>query len=483
MAIDFGSGQWLEQLPAIGVKRVEHVILTHHHADQCAGLEGRDDWPFAIHAPDGEKPFLSPEGIEAIRKRRLAGNPFPPSYCLLDRGLANVQCDLGPGSRELLWGPTRVRFIATPGHSPKALSAILDWRGKQVVFCGDAAHAGATVWQPYCLEWHHSNADGPLAAWEGVRNLASIAIDLLCPSHGPAIADHPRKMLAELAKKLMKFYEAKGNICPGEPDRYVPVETMAPQIKKVLPSLYQYGMNGYLLLSQSGEALVVDPQRNAHKWLEDLLDRLGRPAVAAAIASHYHCDHTDGFTLLKERFGARICLHPWLAEVLGDHRRHDMIWPSEMDTRADELLPERGEWRWNEYVFQVAPFPGQTRWHAAYQTAIDGQKVFFGGDNFQPCSRWNGTGGFCSINDSRFRDGFIASAQLVLDWKPDLLCNGHGTFFRFSPSQFHKIQKWALKAEKAVVDLCPTGDLEEDYYIHHPGGLAPHPSRHGNAGI
>jgi glyoxylase-like metal-dependent hydrolase (beta-lactamase superfamily II) len=38
LAIDFGSGRWLKQLPAIGIHKIEHVFLTHHHIDQCAGL-------------------------------------------------------------------------------------------------------------------------------------------------------------------------------------------------------------------------------------------------------------------------------------------------------------------------------------------------------------------------------------------------------------------------------------------------------------
>ena len=53
IAIDFGSGRWLEALPALGISRLEHVFLTHHHADQCHGLQARPTWPFSVHAPAG----------------------------------------------------------------------------------------------------------------------------------------------------------------------------------------------------------------------------------------------------------------------------------------------------------------------------------------------------------------------------------------------------------------------------------------------
>jgi hypothetical protein len=146
-----------------------------------------------------------------------------------------------------------------------------------------------------------------------------------------------------------------------------------------------------------------------------------------------------------------------------------------MAIRPDGLLPEEGTWPWNEYDFRIAPWPGQTWWHAAHMADVDGVRVFFGGDNFQPASRWNGTGGYCSYNGSRFQEGFVRSARLALEWAPDLFCNGHGTFFRFRPTRFRKIEKWALGAEQAVRDLCPTGNLDADYYMHDYGEPLPYP--------
>jgi len=99
-------------------------------------------------------------------------------------------------------------------------------------------------------------------------------------------------------------------------------------------------------------------------------------------------------------------------------------------------------------------------------TTVDGKKVMFGGDSFQPASRWNGTGGFCAHNNSRFRNGFVPSARLALRWKPDILASGHRAFFRFTPSRFRRILKWAAFAEKAVRVLCPSGNLEADYYFN-----------------
>ncbi|MDO8683923.1 MAG: hypothetical protein Q7N50_10635 [Armatimonadota bacterium] len=51
-----------------------------------------------------------------------------------------------------------------------------------------------------------------------------------------------------------------------------------------------------------------------------------------------------------------------------------------------------------------------------------------------------------------------------MDWKPDVIAAGHGDYFHYSPSKFRKIIKWAKSAEEATKALCPSGDLERDYY-------------------
>jgi glyoxylase-like metal-dependent hydrolase (beta-lactamase superfamily II) len=36
--VDFGSGAVLEHLDELGVDRITHVLVTHHHRDQLRGL-------------------------------------------------------------------------------------------------------------------------------------------------------------------------------------------------------------------------------------------------------------------------------------------------------------------------------------------------------------------------------------------------------------------------------------------------------------
>jgi len=466
IAIDFGSGRWLSQLPEIGVSKLNHVLLTHHHADQCSGLLRRKSWPFIIHAPAGEDQYLAPAGLKQYY-RAMAKMSYTP-YChrsTIPRGVKGIAYNIRQNSEKRFFGHC-FRFVLTPGHGPNACSIIVEYNGKQLAFCGDAIYEAGTVWRPYHLEWDHWTGTGALAAWEGITRLAGIGIDILCPSHGPLISKGPRNVLLTLAQRLLDFYRAKGSICAGEKDRFLVGTPTKSGAIKILPHLYMLG-NTYLLVSSAKKGLVVDPTSGAMTQLEALLKELKDVKLDAAIVSHCHVDHCDGIPYLQRHYGVKAWIHPRIAEKLFVADNTDLcpyLGVPKIPIHPDRLLPQTGEWQWQEYKFSVAPWPGQTWWHAVYQAEIDGQKVLFGGDSFQPASRWNGTGGFCALNNSRFREGFIPSAKLALKWRPDILANGHGCVFYFSRSRFNRIIKWAHFAENALRAICPTGNLEKDYY-------------------
>jgi len=475
IAIDLGDGTWVAELSSLGVTRLDGVFLTHHHADQCSAPPGWRSHPAArdtlVHAPAGEQAFLDPERARAATSPGAhLGIGCPASYSVPQAGMPGVLFDMA-GFSDLFWGTRRIRFISTPGHSAAACSVLVDVDGLQALFVGDAAHAGARIWQPWHLEWDHWTAGGALAAREGIERIRGIAADLLCASHGPVERGRRAnaRRLALLSARLDAFCRAKGPMTSGPlQDGYIEPLDARSAYHRYTENLYQFGMNGYLLRSRSGEALVVDPAEADLPSLRQLLAETGlHPSIVAV--THYHADHCDGAAALRAE-GARLVLHPWVAEPLRDVRATKAPWLPLGDIRPDQTWPETGEWRWQEYTFRVAPFPGQTLWHCVFGARIDGRIVAFMGDTFQPASRWNGTGGFCAYNRSLFRDGFSRSARLLLDWSPDWLAAGHGTVARFEPARFRQVIRWARRAERAVREICPAGSLERDYYAWGAGG-------------
>ena len=464
VAVDFGSGKWVGKLGAIGVKKLDYVLLTHHHRDQCEGLL-RYTGEAEVRAPAGEANFLTVDGVKRYWQARSARpSGYPSSFSVMPRGLQNVRCVLGEGG-DLFWGRHRIRFLPTPGHSPGAMTVMVTWQGKNVFFCGDAVYAGGKIWEPYHLEWDHWTPSGAIPAWYGLERLGYCKIDLLCPSHGPVISKNPNACVKLAAKRMLAFIRAKGSVCEGERDDWFPLDLLeGVNARRVSPHLYQFGANSFLLVSETGEGFLVDPYKPDFPTLDALMPLVGVERLTVATVSHFHYDHSDGFPLAKEKYGAEGWMHPWIADVLRKSDKLDLPYLPAAPIIADRVLPETGEFRWNEYEFAIWPMPAQTRYHCAFMATVDGRRVFFSGDSFQPPSRWNGTGGFCAYNHSDFAD-CRRSARLVLKVKPDLIANGHQVVYRYHASHYRRILRWCDLAEKAVRDLCPSRDYRKDYRI------------------
>ncbi|MBT5831850.1 MAG: MBL fold metallo-hydrolase, partial [Candidatus Latescibacteria bacterium] len=182
IAIDFGSGQWLAHLSEIGVKNLNHVLLTHAHRDQCYGLASQTEWPFEVHASGEDTRFFQTDRLKAFWRTYQAGG-CPPNYTAPREPLPFVKGDMGDAS-ELFWKDTTIGVVPTPGHTRGAMTYVVNWGNKITAFCGDAVHEGGKLHQPYHLEWDHWTGEGALAAWYGLERLSGCRVDVLCPSHG-----------------------------------------------------------------------------------------------------------------------------------------------------------------------------------------------------------------------------------------------------------------------------------------------------------
>lgn len=474
IAIDFGSGNWLQAAHALNLPSVRRVYLTHHHPDQCAGLLKVAPDRFEVHVPAGEQLLYDAQHLVQMQQDKGGAGWFPcESYSTLDRGLpAGMLIDDMKGFGDHYWLSRRLRFIHTPGHGKHAISVVLDHNGKQLVFCGDAACADATIHQLYHLEWDHWTGSGAMAAKEGVERIASLGMDMLLPSHGPVIDEKPNAMLHKLAKKLDQFAKTKGSVCAGEKDRYItPVGFLDGGAVQLLPNLYWFHNGGFLLLSKNNEALITDPDGNLSQ-LDSLFNQLQiqMPGlrITAQLVTHYHSDHCSAVEEVRQRYNAPLHLHPKVAHVLARGGANDVPFLIRTPIEPDHLWPEQGRWTWNEYTFDIDHMPGQTWWHCGFMTTINRKRVLFGGDTYQPASRWNGTGGFCSINGCRFTQGFETTAQKIQQWKPQIIVNGHGTWRHYAASYFKKAGRWSQQSEAAIDALCPEGDAEKNYHLHHP---------------
>ncbi|MCC6580741.1 MAG: MBL fold metallo-hydrolase [Phycisphaeraceae bacterium] len=451
LVIDFGSGRIVPALRNIGVRKVDAVLITHPHREQVHGLSR---WRGEALAVADAEPFLSQEGVRAFH-RRPPESPVPTTCEPLARGLPRVRCCLS-ASQDYYWHEHRVRVVPTPGHTPAAVTYLIDWDAHRVALCGDAVCAGGTIRQPHHLEWSHYRTDGERAARQGLQELRSRAIDMILPSHGRPILEHPERDLDLAIRRLDKLALLRDCIAPNQRVDWFAVSVLTPHVCRVLPSLHQFGNNGYFLVSRTGEALVIDANPGDVEAIRWLMRHTGATRVGVAMATHYHGDHANGLAAMRDELGAAIWIPQGIATIL----RKPSAWalpfkPQPLHGHVERLLANASTAGWHEYRLCTWDFPGQTRYHHAFATTIDGRRVLFSGDNFFPTDRWGGSGGCCAANHSS-PECYARSARKVLRWKPDLLCAGHRAIFPYCPGFFRRVLRWAGEYRSLLRELTAT---------------------------
>jgi glyoxylase-like metal-dependent hydrolase (beta-lactamase superfamily II) len=130
------------------------IAITHDHADHV-------------------------EAVPALRER-LGGPPVAAARH------SDADVRLGDGDRI---GPLRV--LATPGHAPDHLAFVTG----PVALTGDAVLGEGSVFV--------APDPGAMAAYlAGLRRLRGLGLELLCPGHGPPVADPAAKLDGYIAHRL-----------------------------------------------------------------------------------------------------------------------------------------------------------------------------------------------------------------------------------------------------------------------------------------
>ena len=147
---------------------VAGIVLTHNHLDHsqsAPALRARSGAPVAAGAPAhaGDGRFAEP-----------ALDQLEPDTLLRDGDAV---------------GPFEV--IATPGHSADHVSLLTDG----LLFCGDTVLGEGSVFIP--------PGGGSLSAYlDSLRRLSALALEALCPGHGPVVWDPAAKLREYLEHRL-----------------------------------------------------------------------------------------------------------------------------------------------------------------------------------------------------------------------------------------------------------------------------------------
>lgn len=488
LLINLGAGSVLDHLSEIGIRKVEWVLFTDHHREQCQGAARLHGSSTKLAAPlaerdlferpsDFRKMKVSLGDLYAIHGASYVRPPIQP--IVLDRVFKTNDV--------FTWHGREFLCVDTRGNSPGGMSFLFKSGEQFLVFSGDVMVSGARMQTWFDTEWDYGFAAGIQALRKSVDQLSHYSLFCLLPAHGPTIgrpgdelADYGRK-LADLERLYVRGYGVEGASVAYQDKVSKP--TVVSNIVQVLPHLFKFKRPNFwpnfnLILSDDGHALAVDCGLLDEKFLDTALQGLqehyGLKAVDAVIITHMHGDHFLEAPHLRQTRGTRI----WALQNMVDKMQHPewfdysapiQAYGKKLDdgssvegVRVDRAFKPGERFRWRGYRFTVDWMPGQTEFALCLTGRIDGRTVAFTGDNIfgdpdDPAQ--TGHEAMVAHNSAILEEGYIYGSEYLSRLKPDLLVGGH-SFVMDHPAAFiERYRQWSYQMRDAFQAL----SSERDY--------------------
>lgn len=205
--------------------------------------------------------------------------------------------------------------------------------------------------------------------------------------------------------------------------------------RRIYENVYQVGgaaisdiRDGAIYLLDLGELVLIDS--GAGVGFEQTLRNIEmvglNPAdISTVILTHCHMDHIGGAALFRQRFGSRIVMHAFDAEIVECGDQHmTAAWcfgiylqPFPVDIK---LRGEKGHLSFGDYTVNWVHIPGHSPGSLAVYFDMGGKRVLFGQDVSAPL-----------LED--FKCDPVAwrnSMDKLLALNADILCDGHAGVFR-----------------------------------------------------
>ncbi len=470
--IDFGAGDVLDHLAAIGVTRVTDVLMTHHHRDQGQGLPRAIATGARVWVPHVEQDLFA--DVDAHWQGRTIFNNYNVRQ---DRFSLLASIPIAGTLRDYeswRFGCFDMTVVPTPGHTTGSISLLAKVDGRRVVFIGDLIAAPGKVWSLAATQWTYNGGEGLPYTVLSALDLAERRPDLLLPSHGEPMTDAAAAVapLVERLAELMRLRRQNPRLFLL---RQQPYSAITPHLLFNRTST----ANSYVLLSESGKALFIDfgydfmageaagfDRAARRPWLYTLpmLKRdFGVTQVNAVLPTHYHDDHVAGCNLLRSVEGAEVWAAENFADILERPAAYDLpcLWydPIPVDRRLPlgRLIP------WEEYQITLHPLPGHTRHAVAIAFEVDGKRVLATGDQYQG----DDGGELNYVYQNRFDAGdYRSAAELYRRLAPDLILSGHWAPLWVQPGYLDGLVAQAAALERLHRELLPAEpDLAAEGFI------------------
>lgn len=477
LLIDPGDGSVLADLPKLGVKKIEHILLTSHHRELLQGIHLFDE-DVVIAAPKDEQELLElPTTFRKWHPRlgdkfSVHGSSYvrPPAMPVkVDRWLAEGDV--------IEWRGRTIRCVSTPGHSPGGMSYVLN----DHIFLGGVMHDGAKMTNWFDTEWDYGFAKGLDALTASVAKIAELKPTLAFSSQGPVIHEATSQLqtyharLIEFRPDYIRGYPVNDLSKRGPHPATKP--TKANYIVQVTPHLYMFGpemagKNFAILIADSGHALLLDcglfPKLVLERILSDMKAYLGLKQIDACWISHSHGDHFTLFPALQDH-GVKFWTMDTIADKCENPRFYDypaMIGAYNVGfekAKIDRVLKAGDVIEWEGYQLHIDWMPGQTEFGNALWLMLDGKKVVFTGDNLfgDPADpAQNGHECVNARNSAIIDEGYLVAAKYLQKLQPAIIMGAHGVLMTEPKAFINRYHDWAQRIIAKYKALLPDEDYE-----------------------
>ena len=467
--IDFGSGKVLDHLQAMGISKVDWIIHTHHHRDQCQGDFRAVERGIPVAVPAHEA-HLFADAEEFWRNRRA----FHLYYVRND---FNTITENIPIARRLTdystfrWKETDFFILPTPGHTLGAITVLASVDGRKFAFSGDLMYAPGKIKTLHDTQVNYGGSEGIDLGIYSLARLREQKPEMLCPSHGAPLKD-PDTGMAETIRWLTHYYKFQTGSDPV-------IENKPYAVSPHLICHYQTTSSFYAILSKTGKAMFIDygSASGVHfgnferataatdriRFVEHSIDELkrsyGMKSIEVVLPSHMHDDHMNGFPHLIRHYGTKVWCYENMVDIFENPRGQLLGCTLGEPFKVSRSFRNGEKFRWEEFEFEVAHNPGHTEYQMALYVNLDGNHVAFTGDAFFTSPRNDGTMRHNLIFRNHVEsDSHLKSIRQLIDHEPTMICPGHGRAFLVDRQTMLATEKKMREQQQLFTDILPDGE-------------------------
>ncbi|MFX1346918.1 MAG: MBL fold metallo-hydrolase, partial [Promethearchaeota archaeon] len=337
-------------------------------------------------------------------------------------------------------------------------------------FTGDLIHSGGKVITYYDLEYIYNDngENGILRSFDSFKNLLENESDVLLPSHGDIIEDPKTEIETltarfERARNIFSTRNASiEHMFTGEPEQ---IGIPALNLEEFFPSILHRGFSPPYIVKGSHENCILIDFSGCNFFgyteaqLNELLKENGIKQIDFVIPTHYHDDHTAGFSLLQKK-GIKIYALENIVDILENPMHYRIGCLTETPIKVDHVLKDGEIIKWDDYEFQVFHFPGQTEYHMGMFGKVDGKSIFWTGDSIAQLLWENRSNNMNCINYCRLGNdvGHMKCADILLKCNPEYLAISHYGIIKVNRELLEEYKNYVSEYEPIVSEIVAQED-------------------------